>query len=167
MRLPMRRALRVLEGMVRGFEFGFSAGWRFLLCESRRAFVAGVFRGADGGTRGRSRFILSQNVTGRDILPLRVRLFSGSFLRLRAAFPLMIDRLRTVLAVKGSLRRAKCRRALDCSGPFSAHPGMRGKAASGIPCGVNVRDSPENIVEDYIKSQYHVSPCSKSTDRSR
>src|SRR6516225_7871417 len=31
---------------------------------------------------------------------------------------LLLDFLRTVLAVKGSLRRAKLRRALDGSGPF-------------------------------------------------
>ena len=55
---------------------------------------------------------------GRYILPLRVRLFSSWFLRLRASFPLFTDPLRTVLAVKGSLRRAKCGRALDRSGPF-------------------------------------------------
>ncbi|SPE39040.1 hypothetical protein SBA3_3010015 [Candidatus Sulfopaludibacter sp. SbA3] len=34
-----------------------------------------------------------------------VRLFSGWFLRLCASFPLFPDPLRTVLAVKGSLRR--------------------------------------------------------------
>src|SRR5262249_31135157 len=57
-------------------------------------------------------------VTGRDLLPVRVRLFPDYFLSLGAAFPLLTDRLRTVLAVKGSLRRAKCGRALDRSGPL-------------------------------------------------
>ena len=58
------------------------------------------------------------HVTGRDLLPVRVRLFPDYFLSLGAAFPLLTDRLRTVLAVKGSLRRAKCGRALDRSGPL-------------------------------------------------
>jgi hypothetical protein len=39
-------------------------------------------------------------------------------LTFRPAFPLYSDHLRTVLAVKGSLRRAQQRRALDRSGPF-------------------------------------------------
>jgi hypothetical protein len=35
-----------------------------------------------------------------------------------APLSLLLHRLRTVLAVKGSLRRAQQRRALDGSGPF-------------------------------------------------
>src|SRR5215831_764466 len=61
---------------------------------------------------------LITSVTGRDLLPVRVRLFPDYFLSLGAAFPLLTYRLRTVLAVKGSLRRAKCGRALDRSGPL-------------------------------------------------
>ena len=45
-------------------------------------------------------------VTDRDILPGRVRLFSGHFLRLPVAYPLSPNAFGTVLAVKGSLRRA-------------------------------------------------------------
>jgi hypothetical protein len=63
--------------------------------------------------------LAGHRVTDRNILPLRVRLFSGRFLGLcAAAFPLLPDPVRTVLAVKGSLRRAQCGRALDRSGPF-------------------------------------------------
>jgi hypothetical protein len=39
-----------------------------------------------------------------------------------AIFSLLPDHLRTVLAVKGSLRRAQQRRALDRSGPFYSKP---------------------------------------------
>ena len=39
-----------------------------------------------------------------------------------AHLSLLTDHLRTVLAVKGSLRRAQQRRALDCSGPFQSNP---------------------------------------------
>jgi len=40
------------------------------------------------------------------------------FANLSPRLSLFSDRLRTVLAVKGSLRRAQQRRALDSSGPF-------------------------------------------------
>jgi hypothetical protein len=49
-----------------------------------------------------------------------------------AIFSLLPDHLRTVLAVKGSLRRAQQRRALDRSGPFYSKPShQEGKAHCG------------------------------------
>src|ERR1700747_1339126 len=47
-------------------------------------------------------------------------------------FSLFADHLRTVLVVKGSLRRAQRRRALDNSGPFCSNPSYQeGKAQYG------------------------------------
>jgi hypothetical protein len=47
-------------------------------------------------------------------------------------FSLFGDHLRTVLAVKGSLRRAQQRRALDSFGPFCSKPSYQeGKAQHG------------------------------------
>ena len=82
-------------------------------------------------------------------------------LRLVSRFALCLslipNPLRTVLAVKGSLRRAKYRRALDGSGPFWSASLDERKVESGIACGLNVRKSPENIAEDY-KIYGHVAP---------
>jgi hypothetical protein len=49
----------------------------------------------------------------------RVRFTPGDF---ATVFPLELNSLGTVLAVKGPLRRAKQRRALDRSGPFQNNP---------------------------------------------
>jgi hypothetical protein len=63
---------------------------------------------------------------------------------------LVPDSLRTVLAVKGSRRRAKLRPALDGSGPFSKTFQGRGK---GSRCkghaGNNLRNQPESGLRDY------------------
>ena len=47
----------------------------------------------------------------------------------RPRLSLFSDHLRTVLAVKGSLRRAQQRRALDGSGPFQTTLLRRGKGS--------------------------------------
>ena len=52
-----------------------------------------------------------------------------AFASLSPRLSLFIDHLRTVLAVKGLLRRAQQRRALDCSGPFRTTPLRRGKGS--------------------------------------
>src|ERR1039457_3363164 len=49
------------------------------------------------------------------------------FAKLSPRLSLFSDHLRTVLAVKGSLRRAQQRRALDSSGPFRTTPLRRAK----------------------------------------
>src|ERR1022692_4646639 len=51
------------------------------------------------------------------------------FADLSPRLSLFSDHLRTVLAVKGSLRRAQQRRALDSSGPFRTTPLRRGKGS--------------------------------------
>src|ERR1035441_8075557 len=51
------------------------------------------------------------------------------FAKLSPRLSLFSDHLRTVLAVKGSLRRAQQRRALDSSGPFRTTPLRRGKGS--------------------------------------
>ena len=50
-----------------------------------------------------------------------------------AFLSLLLDFLRTVLAVKGSLRRAQQRRALDRSGPFRRLTNYKRKRANANP----------------------------------
>ncbi len=92
--------------------------------------------------------------------PFRLLRFRNR-IELELLLSLFVNRFRTVLAVKGSLRRAKQRRALDRSGPFrrvfleegkaqgaKSHAGknLRNQPARD---GLNLTRSPENIAARY------------------
>jgi hypothetical protein len=86
----------------------------------------------DSGRTGKSRSCGSTDIRSCWRWSASVPLSRLTFARRLPRFSLFGDHLRTVLAVKGSLRRAQPRRALDSFGPFCSKPSYQeGKAQHG------------------------------------
>jgi hypothetical protein len=103
------------EPSSRSMRNGFRTQPARLVRGSSRRIMTMRFRPAN--IRVINRRVCSWAVLGPAVLKTRSKLTSGNVFPIRRPSTFWVD-ARTVLAVKGSLRRAKSGRPLDCSAPF-------------------------------------------------